>query len=848
MAAGFDTVNGSLSGRAVDSDCKPFTVFGARKAQQQFHSSSSPLTVSCLGGVADVGSVHVSAREIEGEPPPSSHVSLGIDWEARFDEQCTGKCNDEFMCGVPTAGVETRENRKESQCADPAEDAAAKSRQEYNPSHEGHISRTKERERTKAVCENEKTLRERDAHMHACNSTEASFRHLDARMNECNFRKFDNPKEAWDKWDFMRQAIARPSPFQFSTEQVDSDALDAAHWVLEHSVEQVIAKREEITQQIEKDAEEFLSTGAVAHWMQRADSETKRLCESVNGPMAEVLAAVSDFRDKPSVDMFRDGGDMAGKLSCTGLGTPFEFPEPTSLSALLEGRYESNCALLQSLTPDKNSGELMRQIEADAALGRMIPAMPIEDVDLHNVLLASRFGVEQGTQADGSTKVRAVDNESDNGLNDATAAAEKIHNDTLDMLFVVVRLFFMVSGVCPLLWKADVDSAYRRIPARPDQRDLLWVVLCHAGRIWASRHVALPFGCKSSVYAWDRIGALLCHIGRRVLRIPLFRYVDDFFAVDRPECAEHALQCFARVTRAILGASALQERKMQCGCPLSILGVDISIDERNIYVWPTSEKVSKYIEQIDRILREKKLFSGEASKLAGRLNFAAAFIFSKLGRTMLRAIYAQQYSQLPGGRLSKMLVLALEWFREALSMELCRQVPLATGTVEVIDLFCDARGTPPRVAAVLVEKGKEVCYTDWQPPISVLSKFQTRSDEQIMGLELLAVLLGFVTLRSRLKGKLVRVWEDNKGAEGSLRKGSSRSQDHNLIIHGIWLLAAKSNFGIFVERVPSHENIADDPSREDYALMKELGATWVPPVLHPNLWEPTKWAAWKQAC
>ena len=152
----------------------------------------------------------------------------------------------------------------------------------------------------------------------------------------------------------------------------------------------------------------------------------------------------------------------------------------------------------------------------------------IEEADLHNVLLASRFGVEQGTLPDGSTKIRAVDNETDNGLNDATAAAEKIHNDTLDMLFVVVRIFFMASGLLPLLWKADVDAAYRRIPAWQDQRDLLWVVIQHAGKVWASRHVALPFGCKSSVYAWDRIGSLLCHIGRRILRLPLFRYVDDF--------------------------------------------------------------------------------------------------------------------------------------------------------------------------------------------------------------------------------------------------------------------------------------------------------------------------------
>ena len=44
-----------------------------------------------------------------------------------------------------------------------------------------------------------------------------------------------------------------------------------------------------------------------------------------------------------------------------------------------------------------------------------------------------------------------------------------------------------------------------------------------------------------------------------------------------------------------------------------------------------------------------------------------------------------------------------------------------------------------------------------------------------------------------------------------------------------------------VRRVPTDENIADDPSREDYALLEELGATWQAPVIPAYLTDTTLW-------
>lgn len=47
----------------------------------------------------------------------------------------------------------------------------------------------------------------------------------------------------------------------------------------------------------------------------------------------------------------------------------------------------------------------------------------------------------------------------------------------------------------------------------------------------------MPFGAVGSVHAWERVGALFLVALRKLLHIPLFRYVDDYFTFDRPVVA-----------------------------------------------------------------------------------------------------------------------------------------------------------------------------------------------------------------------------------------------------------------------------------------------------------------------
>jgi len=103
-----------------------------------------------------------------------------------------------------------------------------------------------------------------------------------------------------------------------------------------------------------------------------------------------------------------------------------------------------------------------------------------------------------------------------------------------------------------------------------------------------------------------------------------------------------------------------------------------------------------------------------------------------------------------------------------------------------------------------------------------------------MSLELMAIAVGLATFADELRGRQVWIFEDNTGAEATTQKGSSKADDHNSLVHEIWTLALMYGMGLWIDRVPSDDNLADLPSREEYKLLHKLGAVWRTPQI-PDL-------------
>ena len=489
---------------------------------------------------------------------------------------------------------------------------------------------------------------------------------------------------------------------------------------------------------------------------------------------------------------------------------------------------------------DPHAAELLEQTKADARMGRISEPLAISTINTQEVAIASRFSVEQGVKSDGSRKIRAVDDESAAGINPACAPRERLRLDGLDKLIALVRYFVVGIGCIPAMFKADIDAAYRRIPIRPSHRWAAFVAFGTDEAIIIAQHFCMMFGAVAAVHAWDRLGSLLTVITRRVLHIPVLRYVDDFFSADRPKCAAHAKDIFARLVRAVLGNSAIAAHKLEHGPSLVVLGISVAFNGTNFKLRPMAEKIDKWSRRIDSILRTGYLTCGEAGKLAGALSWASQHCFHRLGRAMLRPLFAHAHSH--RAKVSQSMRLALEWWLEVLTLDLEEVQSWATEVYPPVHLFADARGSPPRLAAVVLVDGRS-CYTDWAPPSELLEFFRNRSDNQIMGLELLAIALGLSTFSALIRGRRVCVWSDNAGSEAATRKGSAREWDHACIVHCIWKKAVVLRCALFIQRVPTDENIADLPSREEYALLRAIGAQCVPPRMDTEFWHPWTWEA-----
>ena len=108
---------------------------------------------------------------------------------------------------------------------------------------------------------------------------------------------------------------------------------------------------------------------------------------------------------------------------------------------------------------------------------------------------------------------------------------------------------------------------------------------------------------------------------------------------------------------------------------------------------------------------------------------------------------------------------------------------------------------------------------------------------------MLAIALALSTFGQMIAGRHVRVWSDNTGSESSTKKGAAKAFDHNCLVHCLWLMAAKLQIDMFVDRVPSAENISDLPSREEYELLGALGAQFVSRHLAECFFQVTSWRA-----
>ena len=129
---------------------------------------------------------------------------------------------------------------------------------------------------------------------------------------------------------------------------------------------------------------------------------------------------------------------------------------------------------------------------------------------------------------------------------------------------------------------------------------------------------------------------------------------------------------------------------------------------------------------------------------------------------MLRPLHDQKSRR--DGQLSPELVRALTWWLEILDSGLCERHEWSTQRQAPVHLFCDARGYPAHLGAVLIIDGK-CLFTHMATSEMTMGSFRRRKDNQIMALELLSISLGMCTFADHFRGRDIVVHSHNTGSE-----------------------------------------------------------------------------------
>ena len=486
-------------------------------------------------------------------------------------------------------------------------------------------------------------------------------------------------------------------------------------WQKGKSVGDIIRYREDVTNWVENLGCQLRKSGRCEAWFDGADQCVRRIACDVNGPLCEALVAECAYEDTVVADVFRTGGPLYGDMQVCGIGKPCaEGASARDVEDLRKDIWGSNKLLAKELRKNAFEEEFHKMVVGDAQRGWMSEPTRAS-VSLLDARAVPGVGVQQGIKSDGSIKVRAVYNFSwstpwpvdavkrisymeakARSINGCTCLPEKLSHDHLDDLMWYCKQVVLVLGFVPALFKADIASAFRRIPLMPEHRWAAGIMYWYKGSIWTSVHKSSPFGAKASVFNWERVGRFLRAVARRLLHIAMFEYVDDYFAAEHPEVVKHAMNCFARVVRALLGEGSIAAEKLMCGKALEVLGVHVELSSEKFLLRPSPSKMRKCLDVIEAALAPSgSLAAGCASKLAGRLQWACQFMFYRLGRAMIRPIYSQCHSR--SGVVGDELKVALGWWRQILNTNIVEERFWKFPEAPLAHLFVDAAGKSARL-------------------------------------------------------------------------------------------------------------------------------------------------------
>ena len=576
----------------------------------------------------------------------------------------------------------------------------------------------------------------------------------------------------------------------------------------------------------------------VKHWLRRAselENDEKSLRSNMDNWVntatqgkrillfREMLEACQ-FPDLDVCDELQMGVTLVGDVQRTGM-LPDKFKPALCALDSLEVQSKRLRPNLQDQAKGSGDDEIDRIVwektleEVDCSWLRG----PLQDEDVPlGAPITRRFGLRQ--RAD---KVRLIDDYTESNVNLCVNTCEAPVLHTIDVASAMLALWFKLVGdseqqVELSVRTFDLKSAYRQVGLSEDGRRYAYLKVFNPreGKFSLFQSTVLPFGAIRSVHSFLRLSRALWWLGVVGLKLMWTSFYDDFIcftpkALERN--AEQAIVSLFRLTGWLFAESGDKCKPFDTSCEALGVLFDVSLSLSGIAaVCNTDKRIAELCDEIDVVLKNKCLLVKQAQRLRGRMQFADAQIFGKSGKRCLRVL--TDFSEGRRKRLSLKDEFFLLTFKEMLKSKVPRRVAAVPN--ENILVFTDAcyernaRSWICGIGGVLVfPNGSARKFSLELDSATRQLLGECTKNQIIFEAETLAAVVALLIWKDFLDKKRCLFFVDNEGAKFALLRGMSDNRVVDILSEIFAVEESKIATLIWLCRVPSKSNIADEPSR-----------------------------------
>ena len=476
-------------------------------------------------------------------------------------------------------------------------------------------------------------------------------------------------------------------------------------------------------------------------------------------------------------------------------------------------------------------------------------------------LEALRFGNEalrpklnSSGQIDAVIKIRAIDNGRQSLLTLGQFCSEKMCNPTPASIAAQIQMARSFAGKESVAaWASDEVAAFRNCPTAIADLKLLTTTQfdpVSKQQCWSVLSSGV-FGTRSSVYAYSRRAQMVQRLVM-ALAIPVLRYVDDSWAVERQSIAASGRKLYYSFIAAI-GVVAQQEKDQRLSTSLVLLGIGFDTESACCYLTDLKKKCREM--EIKNIIESNQLTPSAAESLSGKLNWTSFVINTACFKLALKSVQNRQYERdvEDDWKLSPALLKSLH----VLLAEIKNAKPMSfddllTDKNELVLAYTDGAEESKHgmtTGGIVHYQNENRVFSSEVPDAERQNWKDLNNGEQksknIISVELYAVLqlLQSMQAAGAYKNKKCIFFVDNQCAFAQLCRCAAQCAEHRALLYHIKTVEAEMGLQVFYEYVPSQQNVSDLPSRWkefenkkdlERAIQEEVGPfSWFDKVFQP---------------